>query len=109
MAAAIARKSWRLWSFGTVQFVQNLDTGELLNAFGYQPDFPGGPWRLLEDAGEPVLLGLEGTDETRAIVFPKAHLKIRVTEDAPDQHGNIQDWVTFEAAPGSELKTTLLS
>ena len=59
---------WRLWAFGTIQGAHNSVSGEWLLVYG-SPEavLTGGPFRLTMCDGRPLLIGLEGDDDSRAL------------------------------------------
>ena len=58
---------WRLWDFGSVQFVQDTVSGESLRAHGDGAAFTDGPFRLSWCGDQPVLVGLEGDEDHCAL------------------------------------------
>ena len=58
---------WRLWDFGSVQFVQDTVSGESLRAHGDGAAFTDGPFRLSWCGDKPVLVGLEGDEDHCAL------------------------------------------
>ena len=67
-----AASQWRLWDFGSSQVARNATTGQTLKVFGEGSCFANGPFSLVHDVafpGKPILVGLEGDDETRAMHF----------------------------------------
>ena len=66
---------WRIWDFGTCQFVSDCVTGSCAKVFG-DGGWDGGPFSLLFFDGEPVLAG-EGDDDTKALHVLSDMAKVR--------------------------------
>ena len=66
---------WILFDFGGVQFVEDVLAGEFLRVHGPGALFDDGPFRLVNDGGRPLLLGLSGNDLTRSIHLADEHIK----------------------------------
>lgn len=58
---------WRFWDFGSVQFVQDSLSGQSLRAHGPGAAFTYGPFRFVSYGDKPVLVGIDGGDEHRAL------------------------------------------
>ena len=68
MAASPER--WRFWDFGSQQILQDTLGGELVRVHGAGAVFADGPFKFaVDDDLRPVVVGLEGDDESCALHF----------------------------------------
>ena len=67
-AMAAPPERWRFWDFGSLQFVQDTLSGELVVVHGNGAVFGDGPFKFaVDDDGRPVVVGLEGDDDHCAL------------------------------------------
>ena len=66
---------WRLWDFGTRQYVQDALLGQCWLVHGSTAAlFADGPFRLVVEEGRPLLIGLDGSEEDCALHFVDDHV-----------------------------------
>ena len=64
----VSSERWRFGDFGSVQFVQDTLSGKLVVVHGKGAAFGDGPFKIaVDDDVGPVVVGLEGDDDHRAL------------------------------------------
>ena len=92
---------WRLWDFGSLQYVSSASTGEVLCAYGPNAKIQGGPFSHIQAyQGEPVLLGRNGSDEDRKIIFLRRSATIQLSTKAPEGSTDVRGTVIVHGADG---------
>ena len=92
---------WRLWDFGSLQYVSSASTGEVLCAYGPNAKIQGGPFSHIQAyQGEPVLLGRNGSDEDRSIIFLRRSATIQLSTKAPEGSTDVRETVIVHGADG---------
>ena len=92
---------WRLWDFGSLQYVSSASTGEVLCAYGPNAKIQGGPFSHIQAyQGEPVLLGRNGSDEDRKIIFLRRSATIQLSTKAPEGSTDVRETVIVHGADG---------
>ena len=102
-----AEQRWRLWDYGALQLVVDNVTGEIHRVYGAGVVVQGGPFKLTFDDAWPdraLLLGLEGNDDSRTLIFVDELSQI-VVKRAHHLEGDLLDYqVTMKGVGASSIR-----